>query len=152
MRFPSIVLVAAAVLAGAGCRDQNRSSQKTPEFGEVLPNVPLPPGASFVSKSGGNEAVLVVFRSPNDLDQVADYYRGVLTQGKWRLLSDTRDAIEGVKLYAEQDGPPLWVTISRDGQTGGSRVSLAGARPDPVDSAKRAATPSPAGSARRPIP
>jgi hypothetical protein len=58
---------------------------------------------------------------------VTDYYRGVLTQGNWRLVSDIKTADGATALYAEQDGPPLWVKIWKADDGSGTMVQLSGA-------------------------
>ncbi len=95
---------------------------------DVLPNIPLPPAAEVLSREGGEDAVQLRFRSSFSPEQVAAYYRGVLGKPPWRLISDTPGADGTITMYAEQEGPPLWVTIRKaDGATG-SFVDLAGAR------------------------
>jgi hypothetical protein len=60
-------------------------------------------------------------------EKVADYYRAVLTRGNWRLVSDIKNPDGSTALYAEQDGPPLWVRISKLTDRPGSLVQLSGA-------------------------
>ena len=122
LRYISALAVLATPLAG--CRDR---APEPPRMSEVLPNMPLPPLASFVSRSGGEDAVQVTFRSTLPPDSMANWYRGVLTRGEWSLVSDTRTREGVLTLYAERNGPPLWVTISRDSLSAGSMVSIGGA-------------------------
>ena len=58
---------------------------------------------------------------------MAAYYRVVLSRGVWSLVGDTRTADGSIALYAERDGPPLWVTIRPDSASSGSVLSLGGA-------------------------
>ena len=122
-------LVLAAALVACG--------DKTPrmaKFNEALPNLPLPPQPSFVGRSGGPDALQVTVRSPASPDAVADYYRAVFKTGKWKLVNEAKDAEGATVLFAQQNGPPLWVRIqAADG--GGSRVELSGAILTKVDSA-----------------
>jgi hypothetical protein len=115
------LLLCAALTA---CADK---APKTPKLSEALPNLPLPPGASFVSRAGGSEALQVTVRSPVRADSVADYYRGVFKRGGWHLLNDARDAEGATVLFAQQDGPPLWVRIRDAGDVGGTLIELSGA-------------------------
>jgi hypothetical protein len=106
------------------CRDR---PPQTPRVGEVFPNLPLPPQASFVSRAGGPDALQFTFRSPESADQVAAYYRKVFKQGGWKLVNDAKDAEGVVVLLAEQKGPPLWVRIRKADDGHGAVVELAGA-------------------------
>lgn len=108
---------------------------KPPTLSEALPNLPLPPGASFVSRSGGSDALQITLRSPSPVDAVAAYYRRVLGRAPWRLVNDAKDAEGAVVLFAQQDGPPLWVRLrpAEDGR--GTVVDLSGAVVPKRDSA-----------------
>jgi hypothetical protein len=106
------------------CRDR---PPQTPKVGEVFPNLPLPPQASFVSRAGGPDALQFTFRSPTPPDQVAAYYRKLFKQGGWKLVSDAKDGEGAVVLLAEQKGPPLWVRIRKSDDGQGTVVELAGA-------------------------
>jgi hypothetical protein len=81
-----------------------------------------------VSREGGEDAIKVRFRSSLQPDQIAAYYREVLSKAPWRLVSDAREQDGGIALYAEQDGPPLWVTIRKAEGASGTFVDLAGAK------------------------
>jgi hypothetical protein len=122
-------LVLSAALVACG--------DKTPrmaKFNEALPNLPLPPQPSFVGRSGGPDALQVTVRSPASPDAVANYYRAVFKTGKWKLVNEAKDAEGATVLFAQQNGPPLWVRIqAADG--GGSTVELSGAILTKVDSA-----------------
>ena len=121
MQKPLLLLALAAALA---CSEP----QKTAKLSETIPNLPAPPNADVVSREGGTDALKVRFRSSLDPDQVAAYYREVLSRAPWRLVSDTKEQDGGVALYAEQDGPPLWVTIKKADGASGTFVDLAGAK------------------------
>lgn len=97
-------------------------------MGETLPNFPLPPNAELVSREGGEDALKFRFRSDLAPGQLADYYRGVLGKPPWRLVSDTPAPDGAVTLYAEQDGPPIWVSIRKAAGAAGSFVDIAGAK------------------------
>ena len=123
-------LVLCAALAA--CADK---TPKTPKLSEALPNIPLPPQASFVGRSGGPDALQVTVRSPADAEAVANYYRGVFKTGNWKLVNDAKDAEGATVLFAQQNGPPLWVRIHPAADGGGSMVELSGAVLSKIDSA-----------------
>lgn len=97
-----------------------------------MPDLPLPPLASVVSRAGSEDALQITFRSSLPPDSMAAYYRRVLTSGVWSLVGDTRTADGSIALYAEREGPPLWVTIRKDSTSSGTILSIGGAvvRPD----------------------
>jgi hypothetical protein len=100
-----------------------------PRLADVMPTIPLPPGAEVLASEGGEDALKIRLRSPAPPEPLATYYRDLLSQKPWRLVSDTRMADGGIALYAEQDnGPPLWVTIKKAEGAQGTLVDLAGAK------------------------
>lgn len=123
-RLP-IFLLALSLAVAACSRD---SQPKPPKLAEVMPNVPLPPQATFVSRAGGADALQLTVRSPAPADAVAAYYRDVFKRNGWRLVNDAKDQEGAVVLFAEQNGPPLWVRIRSDEASRGTLVELAGAR------------------------
>ena len=113
-----------ALLVLIGCRD------KAPEMAtlhDVLPNLPLPPSASMVSREGSPEALKLTLMSPVSPAKVEAYYRETLSKNGWRLVSDARDAQGALVLLAHQDGPPLWVRIKGTSDSLATMVELAGA-------------------------
>lgn len=98
-----------------------------PSATAIFPNLPLPPDAKFVSRAGSADALEITLFSPAESAGVVEYYRGVLSKGKWRLVSDMKQPDGTVVLYAEQDGPPLWVSIWPTTDSAGTMVQLAGA-------------------------
>jgi hypothetical protein len=112
---------------------------KPPEFNEAFSSLPLPPKPEFVSRAGGADALQITVRTPVDMVQVADYYRALLTQGDWRLVSDIKNADGSTALYAEHNGPPLWVRIWKPSDRPGTMVQLTGAviRQDSVKAGNR---------------
>jgi hypothetical protein len=117
-------LLLLTILALAACSE----TKKEAKLGETIPNLPVPPSADVVSREGGEDAVKIRFRSTLDPEAVANYYRTVLSKQPWRLISDTKEQDGGVALYAESDGPPLWVTIRKADGASGTFVDLAGAK------------------------
>ena len=104
-----------------------RQPPKPPEFTEAFSNLPLPPDAEFVSRTGGAGALQIVLRAPQSDSAMADYYRTLLSEGSWRLVSDIKNRDGATLMYAEQDGPPLWVRIWPAGNGSGSMIQLTGA-------------------------
>ena len=137
MRIPRrITVLALTALAILGCRDE---PPKQPRMSEAMPDLPLPPLATFISRSGGEDAIQLTFRSTLPPDSMAVFYRQVLTSGEWSLVNDSRSREGEITLYAERGGkPPLWVTIRKDSTSSGSLLSLGGAvtrQPDPASPA-----------------
>jgi hypothetical protein len=128
------VAVAAALL---GCGDK---PPKPPELSQALPNLPLPPNPTLVSRTGGANALMITLRSPSRAREVEAYYQSVLTGPGWKLLKRSTDRSGAVTMLAEQDGPPLWVRIRSNPDGTGTLVDLAGA----VIGADTTAPPKPA--------
>ena len=107
----------------------------------------MPPDAKFVSRAGSEDALQVTLYTPTQASaKVVEYYRGVLSQGKWQLVSDMKKPDGKIVLYAERDGRPLWVSVWPTTDSAGTMVQLAGAVVR-ADSAKAAAVePKAAGS------
>ena len=122
--IPPRIWSVAAVLVLLGCGDK---PPKSPDMAVALPNVPLPPSPTLVSKSGGANAVMVTLRTPSKPGDVEAYYRSVLSGPGWRLVKHSTDRSGAVTMLAEQDGPPLWVRIRSTPDSTGTLVDLAGA-------------------------
>ena len=115
------------------CRDK---APKMASLHEAMPYVPLPPGATFVEKNGGPDALQITLRSPAKADAVSAYYRGVLQRNGWRLVSDQTDKDGATVLFAEKKGPPLWIRVQQAEDGKGSLVQLSGAVMSTRDSAE----------------
>ncbi|HET6837822.1 MAG TPA: hypothetical protein VFH24_07240 [Gemmatimonadales bacterium] len=98
-----------------------------PAFSKAFSHLPLPPNPEMVSRAGGADALQITVYSPSDTARVTDFYRTALTQGTWRLVSDIKSADGSTALYAEHDGPPLWVRIWKANDRPGTMVQLTGA-------------------------
>jgi hypothetical protein len=123
MRRISLLL---AVLALAACSQRDETPKA--RLADTFKDVPVPPGAEGVGRQSGSDAVQLLFRTRLAPTEVADYYRESLKRDPWRLISETRMPDGTLTFYAEQNGPPLWVSIRPDSTTGGSYVDLAGAK------------------------
>jgi len=121
---PIKIWAAVAVLALVACRDK---PPQTPKVSQVFPNLPLPPNASVVSRSGSSDALQLTLMSAVKAKDVESYYRTMLSKNGWRLVNDMRDQDGSVVLFAEQDGPPLWVRIKSTDDSVATVVELAGA-------------------------
>jgi hypothetical protein len=125
-------LLAGLVLA---CGSESRAP-KLPELGAAFPNLPLPPEPELVSRTGSADALQLTLHSPSEVDRILDYYRSILSTGNWRLVSDIKNRDGSVALYAEQNGPPMWVRIWKPKGQSGTMIQLTGAVA-PKDSTKR---------------
>jgi hypothetical protein len=123
--IPTKIRVGLAVLALVGCRDKPPEMAK---LSDVMPNLPVPPRASVVSREGSPDALKLTLMSMAKPAEVEAYYRSILSsKNGWRLVSDSRDAEGAVVLLAQQDGPPLWVRIQSTDDSVATMVELAGA-------------------------
>jgi hypothetical protein len=126
--MPSFRLVLSmAGLVLLACRSESRDSQPPPpDFAKAFSTLPLPREPELVSRAGSADALQLTLHSPAGLDEVTEYYRTVLSNTPWRLVSDTRNPDGSTVLYAEHNGPPLWVRIWKLGDRG-TMVELTGA-------------------------
>jgi hypothetical protein len=109
------------------CRSQPRDSQPAqPAFAKAFSNLPLPREPELVSRAGSADALQLTVHSPAGVDEVTEYYRTVLSNTPWRLVSDRKNPDGSTVLYAEHNGPPLWVRIWKLGDRG-TMVELTGA-------------------------
>jgi hypothetical protein len=128
------IWAAAALVALLGCRDK---PVPPPSVGKALPNLPLPPNPTLVSRGGGANVLMITVQSPAKATEVEAFYRKVLSGPGWRLIKHSTDKSGAVILLAEQKGPPLWVRIRSTPDSTGTLVDLAGAV---VDSLSRPAS------------
>ena len=109
------------------CGSESPAGKDLPRVQQAFPELPLPPDPELVSRSGSQDALQLTLRSPAEITLVTDYYRTVLSRGKWRLVSDVKNRDGSTALYAEHDGPPLWVRIWKSEDRPGTMVQLTGA-------------------------
>jgi hypothetical protein len=134
--IPTRIWACVVLVALVGCKDKK---PQTPKLAQVFPNLPLPPQASLVSRSGGPDALQITLMSQSKVADVESYYRQVLTRNGWRLVNDMRDRDGSMVLFAERDGPPLWVRIKSTDDSVATLVELSGAvMADPAKRAKPA--------------
>ena len=118
-------VMALVLLLATACSEP----RKEVRISEALPTIPLPPESHIIGKEVGEDAVKVQLRSSWAPDDLAAYYRDVFGSPPWRIISDVKTRDGTIIIYAEQNGPPLWVSISRATGSEGSFVDLAGAKP-----------------------
>jgi len=123
--IPSRIWAGLVVLTLVACADEKPI--ELPEFSRVFPNLPLPPNASVVSRSGSADALQITLMSQAKARDIETYYRAVLTKNGWRMVNDQRDRDGGVALLAELKGQPLWVRIRSTDDSVATIVELAGA-------------------------
>ena len=123
---PSRMVCGALIVLILGCGSEPKAT-KEPSVAQVFPTLPLPPHPQLVSRSGSADGLQITMRSGADIATVAGFYRGSLSSGNWRLVSDVKNPDGSIALYAEQNGgPPLWVRIWAPGDTNGTMVQLTG--------------------------
>lgn len=125
MRIRPICCLLIALVA---CGGERAKPPQSPKLGEVLPIILMPPDGELMARSGGADAIILQFRTPHSPDSIAAYYRKVLKRDPWRLVSDANTRDGGIALYAQQNGPPLWVTIKKIEGAAGTEVDLVGAK------------------------
>jgi hypothetical protein len=137
MRIRPIFFMIVATTLFAAC---HKAPPKQVTLGAAFKTLPLPPDGQTLVTEGGAEAMRVVTVTPWRPDSVLAYYRMVLSTDPFHLINE-RTVGKATALYAEQDnGPPIWVTISPNG-TEGSQVILAGAKdPNQPDGAGKVTT------------
>ena len=124
--MPKKFLFAVACAVLLACESEPRNPTP-PAFQDAFSTLPLPPNPELVSQVGGAGALQLTIHTPASDSQVTNYYRNLLSQGKWRLVSDIKGKDGVTALYAEHDGPPLWVRIWRASDRSGTMVQLTGA-------------------------
>ena len=122
--IPAKIQAVVLGLALVACGDR---APKQAQVSEVFPNLPLPPQATFVSKSGSHDALQLTLRSSLKVDAVTAHYRSVFKRDGWEMVSDARDREGAVVLVAKQKGPPLWVRIHSTPDSAATLVELSGA-------------------------
>ena len=75
---PTLSLLA-LVLVLSACEKKKTEEPKLAQINEAIPNLILPQGATFVSRSGSADALSIVVRAPDEADAIIAYYRRFLT-------------------------------------------------------------------------
>ena len=124
--FRHLLSVTGLLLLACRADSPNSKAPTPPEFAKAFSNLPLPPNPEFVSRTGSADALQLTIHSPAGADVVTEYYRNVFSHAPWRLVSDAKNSDGSTVLYAEHNGPPLWVRIWKLGDRG-TMVELTGA-------------------------
>jgi hypothetical protein len=134
--FKLAVLIVGSV-AILGCQQKAPVAEITPPvLGKVLPNLPLPPDPTALTRESSADATQMIFTTPVAVDSILTFYRDLLGKPPYRLINESTNG--GItSFYVEQDGPSMWVAVQKNGTTG-SMVTIAGAA---VDTTKKAAPP-----------
>lgn len=122
MQYRTILV---AILVLAACKPEVR--EKTPELFEALPGIPIPPASQLMGRAGSSDALQLSFRSEWTEADLLAYYRQLLAKAPWKLVGDVRDRDGAAVLYAERDGPPIWVRIHKAAGATGVAVEISGA-------------------------
>lgn len=147
MRYSILPLLSLTAVSLGACQQKPPAAEAItpPRLEQVLPNIPLPPDGMALTSESSKDAMQFVFTTPASVDSIVAYYRDVLGKPPYRLINEA--TASGVtSFYVEQDGPPMWVAVQKNG-TAGSLVTIAGAT---ADSAKKAKPP--ADSTAKPAP
>ena len=92
--LPVRVLLALIPLLAGGCRKEE-PPPVPPSIVEAFPHLPLPPGASFVGRSGGEDALTLKMMSSQPYEGVLRFYRQTFAAAPWQLRSDVAESPEG---------------------------------------------------------
>ncbi len=134
MRTTRLAALAALLLpALSACKD---AAPEKPQRPAVLIFTPKVPGSMLIDTTGTDEAEHLTLVVPVSGDSVAAYFRAVLGNWGWELVSD-RDAGNAIDLYARR-GPTgrstLWIHIERQDTLSARYAMIATTPPGPVDS------------------
>jgi len=94
---------------------------------DALPILLVPPASEVVGRFSSEDALQIAFRSEWGEERLAGYYREALSREPWHLVNDAKDGDGATVLYAERDGPPLWIRIHRAVGAAGTLVEISGA-------------------------
>jgi hypothetical protein len=108
----------------AGCRPDARANQV--QMSDAIPILLVPPASQVVGRSSSEDALQITFRSEWDQARLAQYYRDALSREPWDLVNDAVDGDGATVLYAERDGPPLWIRIHKAVGAAGTLVEISG--------------------------
>ena len=126
MRRPIPLLLALALLA-AGCKRPRDAEPDRALASRALRGVLAYPQSSLVTISAGNEAAELAFSSPDSVANVAQWYRQVLVLNGWEVRSDITQRDGSVRIYAQKDTQPLWVSMRPSVGGPGTTYTLVGA-------------------------
>ncbi len=138
MRYSILAVLSLSTTSLAACQQKPPTAEAVtpPRLNQVLPNIPMPPDGLALTSETSKDAMQFTFVSPSPVESVLIYYRVVLGKAPYRLVNEAKSG--GVtSFYVEQDGPPMWVSVQKNGDSG-SLVTISGAA---VDSTKAKLAP-----------
>lgn len=120
----ALVLLAALLVAPAGCRTEERAGGRKVTLPPSFPaQVPLPPAAVLrTAQDLGEKGFNLIFESGVEPAAAEAAYRGRLEQAGWGRVAEAR-AEDGVFMNFRKDGISVAVGVSRAER--GSAIALA---------------------------
>jgi hypothetical protein len=103
---PLVALLGLTLAACAG-KEGSEKAVRTPP---VLTGVPVPALATVIDSTGTADAGQVVFLVGMPPESVTAFYRRELPRAGFRIVGDVGDSLRA-DLYAQRQGPSLWVQI-----------------------------------------
>ena len=122
----SFALLAAVASACTRADSGASRSVATPHH---LAGVARYPRSAVVDSSTTPDVDNVSLTASVPLDSVAAFYRRELPASGWSIVADTGDSLS-VAIYAQRDGQPLWVRVSRIGPLACQYSLIAAGKPD----------------------
>lgn len=118
-------LVALLGLALAACSGKEGAREAAPPP-PVLAGVPFPATARLTDTTRTADALRAQFFVGMSVDSLAAYYRRELPKAGFRIVGDVTDGPR-VDMYAQRDGPPLWVQMQPTRDSGITQFTIIGA-------------------------
>ncbi len=144
MKTPrSLVALLGLALVACSVKEDARKTAPPPP---VLAGVPFPAFARLTDTTRTADALRAQFLVGIPVDSLAAYYRRELPKAGFRIVGDVTDGPR-VDMYAQRDGPPLWVQMQPTRDSGITQFTIIGAvagapapaRPEPRDTLGRRA-------------
>jgi hypothetical protein len=104
-------------------KDATRKPARAPA---LLAGVPIPDVARVLDTTGTADAARIVLSIAWPPDSVASFYRRELPKVGFRIVGDLADST-GIDLYAQRDGPPLWIQVRPGRQPNTAEYTVIGA-------------------------
>jgi hypothetical protein len=122
----ALVLLAASA---AACTRADSGASQPPATPHYLADVARYPRSAVVDSSTTSDVDHLSLTADVPVDSVAAFYRRRLPASGWSILADTGDTL-AVALYAQREGQPLWIRVSRIGPLASQYTLIAGGKPD----------------------
>lgn len=125
-------LAAVALVACVGDQRETEADAPVPAGprADVFAELRALPGSRVLDTTGTADAQRYELLTPESLDSVHAFYRGVLSRDGWRIVSDVVEGA-GLTMHARRDTLLAWLMAARE-SNGFTRYTLIGAvaRPD----------------------